>query len=76
MAKPDAGLDMVLEDVTELYISASLQPGHGLYQTNSQTFSDYTGTPNKLTRILLNGNNICMVVQHLLPSMRCYAYLS
>lgn len=52
---------MVLEDVTELYV---------FYDAAAQIYtsfaadvacSDYSGSHTKLPKILLNGNNICMV---------------
>lgn len=52
-------LDMVLENVTELYV---VLEGHGEEVTGSDIFcSDYSGNHTKLKKILLNGNNICMV---------------
>lgn len=53
-------LDMVLEDVTELYAPRSyiaLPPSKII----TVVASDYTGSQTKLPKILLNGNNICMV---------------
>lgn len=47
---------MVLEDVTELYGYLSL-----LLLDPTNNLSDYTGNHTKLSKILLNGNNICMV---------------
>lgn len=55
--------DMVLEDVTELYAAficlSSL--GVGDVICADSLGSDYSGNHTKLSKILLNGNNICMV---------------
>jgi len=48
---------MVLEDVTELYVQYDCT--HGGHA--DALSSDYTGGQTKLSKILLNGNNICMV---------------
>ncbi len=61
------GSDMVLEDVTELYVFY-----HAENQTNTSfaadsACSDYSGSNMKLPKILLNGNNICMVMSMYLP---------
>lgn len=55
-------VDMVLEDVTELYIS----PSYILVVLYPQTTFSSETTPQgkkttKLAQTLLNGNNICMV---------------
>lgn len=55
--------DMVLEDVTELY---EMRVRLCLLLLNMLTSrfatpSDYSGNHTKLKKILLNGNNICMV---------------
>ena len=50
---------MVLEDVTELW-DAQYQLLE-LYVGADISHSDYTGSQTKLPKILLNGNNICMV---------------
>ena len=51
---------MVLEDVTELYVNNLVFSSKGT--TFDQTHqSDYSGANTKLSKILLNGNNICMV---------------
>ncbi|KAL9101367.1 MAG: hypothetical protein Q9163_003369 [Psora crenata] len=52
-------LDMVLEDVTEL--SAVLTQATTVRDADSFR-SDYNGTSTKLSKILLNGNNICMLI--------------
>ena len=55
-------LDMVLEDVTELY--ERFRPKRSNRKTNYMLFhSDYSGSNIKLPKILLNGNNICMVLR-------------
>ena len=51
-------LDMVLEDVTELL--AALSTTHSVTAADF-LISDYSGSNTKLSKILLNGNNICMV---------------
>ena len=55
---------MVLEDVTELYGTFSSSP----FQDDNHEadnlltwISDYSGNHTQLKKILLNGNNICMV---------------
>ena len=48
---------MVLEDVTELQVLERLQCGLDA----DMKISDYSGGQTKLPKILLNGNNICMV---------------
>jgi hypothetical protein len=48
--------DMVLEDVTELYVRLTFGVSSYL-----RIPSDYSGNHTKLSKILLNGNNICMV---------------
>lgn len=58
----DDYVNMVLEDVTELYVPPSChyatRPSPYLYSLSS---SDYSGNHTKMSKILLNGNNICMV---------------
>jgi hypothetical protein len=54
------GPDMVLEDVTELCVQSVWLPQVQSTDYN-QRGSDYSGTNTKLSKILLNGNNICMV---------------
>ena len=65
-------IDMVLEDVTELYVPCLVQSAKvilGLATTPDlhsvpsrlTSFSDYTGAQIKLPKLLLNGNNVCMV---------------
>jgi hypothetical protein len=49
---------MVLGDVTELYAAYRLLSTPIMVLT---VFSDYSGNHTKLSKILLNGNNICMV---------------
>ena len=51
---------MVLEDVTELYVLLYTEQEHCSKRAD-QYISDYTGAQTKLPKILLNGNNICMV---------------
>ena len=46
---------MVLEDVTELWVRQVMT----LLPLTKD--SDYSGTNTKLSKILLNGNNVCMV---------------
>lgn len=53
-------IDMVLEDVTELYV-LSKKPTVVNYMSNKINHSDYAGNQEKLPKILLNGNNVCMV---------------
>jgi hypothetical protein len=48
--------DMVLEDVIELYVRLTF----GVF-SYLRICSDYSGNHTKLSKILLNGNNICMV---------------
>lgn len=66
-SKPaDRLVDMVLEDVTELSV---LSPSSFLVLScwlMWVTCSDYTGSQVKLAKILLNGNNICMVRRSIL----------
>lgn len=50
--------DMVLEDVTELFVLRR-SPSCILHLTKFS--SDYSGNQEKLPKILLNGNNVCMV---------------
>lgn len=50
--------DMVLEDVTELFVFAKIPFFSHLTDFLS---SDYSGNQEKLPKILLNGNNVCMV---------------
>ena len=53
---------MVLEDVTELYVySITSSGGLAIYVKTDSSRSDYSGSHTKLSKILLNGNNICMV---------------
>lgn len=51
--------DMVLENVTELFVSPNTCCFQQLMLTDR--LSDYSGSNTKLPKILLNGNNICMV---------------
>ena len=51
---------MVLEDVTELYVFYVDQVRHSV--AADIACSDYSGSNTKLPKILLNGNNICMVM--------------
>lgn len=53
---------MVLEDVTELYVFYDV--GQHIQPSFAADFygSDYSGSNTKLPKILLNGNNICMVM--------------
>lgn len=53
---------MVLEDVTELYVLPLLMWRQS-YLTGMARGSDYSGSHTKLPKILLNGNNICMVLR-------------
>ncbi len=55
---------MVLEDVTELYVMLSLFVALGWAVISDRIVrgSDYSGSHTKLPKILLNGNNICMVM--------------
>ncbi|KAI6302581.1 hypothetical protein MCOR03_007711 [Pyricularia oryzae] len=59
----DDYVNMVLEDVTELYVPPSChyatRPSPYLYSLSS---SDYSGNHTKMSKILLNGNNICMLI--------------
>lgn len=58
MYPADRCADMVLEDVTELYV----QMHRDLYeQISNFVTSDYSGAQTKLPKVLLNGNNVCMV---------------
>lgn len=53
-------IDMVLEDVTELYVSFKKAITYHTV-SNNRNYSDYAGNQEKLPKILLNGNNVCMV---------------
>ena len=54
--------DMVLEDVTELYVYPKNEIAVAVaVLMNLGVCSDYSGSNTKLPKILLNGNNICMV---------------
>ena len=65
-------LDMVLENVTELWA-----PGFQTsdYHTTDSATSDYSGGRTKLAKILLNGNNVCMVRLELQLSTMLLTYL-
>ena len=54
---------MVLEDVTELcvFYHAGIQNRFQISLAADIACSDYSGSNTKLPKILLNGNNICMV---------------
>lgn len=52
---------MVLEDVTELYVDTYYLLKARLMIQCTNLFSDYSGGQTKLSKILLNGNNVCMV---------------
>ncbi|KAI1975927.1 RNA-binding protein lsm5 [Ophidiomyces ophidiicola] len=56
----DDYVNMVLEDVTELYGWATIFTVE--FCTDVLPISDYTGAQTKLPKILLNGNNICMLI--------------
>lgn len=56
-----AFLDMVLEDVTELYVDLKCDTIYHRFKQFLTGGSDYSGNHTKLSKILLNGNNICMV---------------
>ena len=49
---------MVLEDVTELY---AILPQTCTYRADWSVSDQSLGSQTKLSKILLNGNNICMV---------------
>jgi small nuclear ribonucleoprotein (snRNP)-like protein len=53
--------DMVLEDVTEMYVDIA-KTGSALLFATDKVFSDPAEGNVKLPKILLNGNNICMVL--------------
>ncbi|KAK4981827.1 hypothetical protein LTR66_009678 [Elasticomyces elasticus] len=55
----DDFVNMVLEDVIELCDTTWLIRLR--MQSTNNNASDYTGARSKLPKILLNGNNICMV---------------
>lgn len=60
----DANLfkDMVLEDVTELCVNIQVTTAPTDHSSHAfRMFSDYNGSHTKMSKILLNGNNICMV---------------
>jgi small nuclear ribonucleoprotein (snRNP)-like protein len=52
---------MVLEDVTELYVLIGDLSRSNCGNGSLKLHSDYSGNHTKLSKILLNGNNICMV---------------
>ncbi|KAI1912487.1 RNA-binding protein lsm5 [Ophidiomyces ophidiicola] len=56
----DDYVNMVLEDVTELYRWTTIFTFE--LCTDVLSISDYTGAQTKLPKILLNGNNICMLI--------------
>jgi small nuclear ribonucleoprotein (snRNP)-like protein len=58
--------DMVLEDVTEMYVEAA-EAVSTLWSGNNEVFSDPAEGNVKLPKILLNGNNICMVLTTFTP---------
>ena len=53
---------MVLEDVTELYVFFGARHHIRISFAADLACSDYSGSNTKLPKILLNGNNICMVI--------------
>ncbi|KAI0446689.1 putative U6 SNRNA-associated SM-LIKE protein LSM5 [Xylaria telfairii] len=56
----DDYVNMVLEDVTELY-GVPFFFTRAKYESLTGS-SDYSGNHTKLSKILLNGNNICMLI--------------
>ncbi|KAL1643499.1 RNA-binding protein lsm5 [Diplodia intermedia] len=57
----DDYVNMVLEDVTELYAPLPVPPAAAAHVLTPPG-SDYQGNQAKLSKILLNGNNICMLI--------------
>lgn len=57
---------MVLEDVTEMYVISDAS-----FPTLTENYSDPAEGNVKLPKILLNGNNICMVTI-VFPQQRKY----
>ncbi len=58
---------MVLEDVTELYVFYDTENQIKTGSAADSACSDYSGSNTKLPKILLNGNNICMVMTMYFP---------
>lgn len=65
---------MVLEDVTELY--GQQRTGLTVEAMLTISISDFTGAQTKLPKVLLNGNNICMVCTALTPLLAMINHLN